>query len=441
MAHENEAIGERTMHSARTKGGFHIFDVALRFASTKLAAAVSRDALISATLSALLLIAARQAQAITETVLYNFCSQPHCSDGLYPNSRLTSDGVGDFYGTTYEGGLTSGGAGLGYGTVFELSPNGSGGWGETVLYSFSGGSDGAYPAYSYVIFDSVGNLYGTTYYGGAKGFGVVFELSPTGTSWTETVVHSFTGGADGAYPVSGLIMDGAGNLYGTNFEGIFELSPSSGGWTEEVIYNVSMGYAGVTMDSAGNIFGAGYTTVFKLSPNGKGGWNPTVIHTFAGAPNDGNAAQGTPTLDAAGNLYGTTYQGGFKNHGTVYKLSPGMKGKWTEKILHSFAGNPKDGDQPWGEIAFDTAGNIYGTTVYGGAVGIGTVFEMTAPVGASSHYKEKTLMSFGAYDGANGYYQGDYPFSGLIRDSAGNLYGTTYTGGPDGTGVVFQVTP
>src|SRR5271170_6935270 len=116
MAHKHEAIGERTMHSARTKGRFDIFDVALRFASTKLAAAVSRGALISAALSALLLIAARPAQAITETVLYNFCSQPHCSDGLYPNSRLTSDGAGNFYGTTYEGGLTSGGSDLGYGT-------------------------------------------------------------------------------------------------------------------------------------------------------------------------------------------------------------------------------------------------------------------------------------------------------------------------------------
>jgi len=195
------------------------------------------------------------------------------------------------------------------------------------------------------------------------------------------------------------------------------------------------------MDSAGNLFGAGYTTVFKLSPNGGGGWSPTVIHTFAGAPNDGNAAQGTPTLDAAGNLYGTTYQGGLKNHGTVYKLSPGINGKWTEKILHSFAGSPQDGDQPWGEIAFDTAGDIYGTTLSGGAVGIGTVFELAAPVGARSHYKEKILMSFGAYDGANGYYEGDYPFGGLIQDSAGNLYGTTYTGGSNGTGVVFQVTP
>ena len=429
------------MHSARTKGRFDIFDVALRFASTQLAAAVRRGVLISAALSALLLMAARPAQAMTETVLYNFCSRPHCSDGLYPNSRLTSDGAGDFYGTTDEGGLTSRGAELGYGTVFELSPNGSGGWNETVLHRFTGGSDGAHPAYSYVIFDGVGNLYGTTYYGGTNGFGVVFELSRTGTKWTETVLHSFTGRADGAYPVSGLIMDGAGNLYGTNFEGIFELSPSGGGWTAEVIYNVSMGYAGVTMDSAGNLFGAGYTTVFKLSPNGGGGWSPTVIHTFAGAPNDGNAAQGTPTLDAAGNLYGTTYQGGLKNHGTVYKLSPGINGKWTEKILHSFAGSPQDGDQPWGEIAFDTAGDIYGTTLSGGAVGIGTVFELAAPVGARSHYKEKILMSFGAYDGANGYYEGDYPFGGLIQDSAGNLYGTTYTGGSNGTGVVFQVTP
>ena len=164
--------------------------------------------------------------ALNGAVLYSFAGG---GAGEYPQSRLTADAAGNLYGTTQDGGL-------GYGTVYELSPNGNV-WNETVLYSFSGGVDGAYPGSSYVMFDNLGNLYGTTAQGGEFGYGVVFELSLAEGSWTETVLYNFTGGADGSNPENGLIMDSAGNLYGDNEKGIFELNHSEGVWTgEQVIY-------------------------------------------------------------------------------------------------------------------------------------------------------------------------------------------------------------
>ena len=371
-------------------------------------------------------LASLLAQAQTETVLYNFKGG---SDGFTPQSRLTSDGAGNLYGTTCFGGL-------GAGTVFELSQNGSGGWKETVLYSFTGGADGSVPYFSYVLFDSEGNLYGTTYGGGSYGYGVVFELSPEGTSWTETVLYSFTGGADDANPLNGLIMDTTGNLYGRTYVSgggngnIFELSKSAGEWTKQVIYSDAPGYAGLTMDAAGNIFGVTANMVFELSPNGHGGWNPTLIHTFSGAPTDGLVGEGTPALDHAGNLYGTTLAGGSKNNGTVYELSRGTNG-WREKILHSFQGGSNDGSEPFAGIVLDAAGNIYGTTEVGGNPLAGTVYELIAPVGKGG-YQEKVLWKFDTTDGYE-------PVGSLILDSTGNLYGTTPEGGSNGYGVVFKV--
>ena len=393
----------------------------------------NRGALTLAVIALLVLIAARPAQAQTETVLYSFAGGP---DGAAPDCRLTSDGAGNFYGTTHDGGVGYGDGNLGYGTVFELSPNGKGGWNEKLLYSFTGGADGANPSSSYVVFDGTGNLYGTTYGGGANGFGVVFELSPQGANWKEAVLHTFSG-PDGAGPVNGLIFDSESNLYGTTLTGgdsgfgtVFELSPIGGEWTEEVLYSISgssrgISYAGVTMDAAGNIFGTTESTVFELSPNGSGGWNPTVIHTFTGPTKDGSFPQGTLVFDKAGNLYGTTENGGafgeqFGGYGTVYKLSPEKKGSKV-KILHSFKGDPKDGVAPVAGIVFDASGNLYGTTYEGGKSGLGTVFELVAPVGKGS-YQEKVLWSFNGPDGSE-------PFTSVVLDSEGSLYGTTLVGG------------
>ncbi|MFY9647745.1 MAG: choice-of-anchor tandem repeat GloVer-containing protein, partial [Terriglobales bacterium] len=229
---------------------------------------------------------------------------------------------------------------------------------------------------------------------------------------------------------------------------VFELSPSGGGWTEQVIYEVGEvglnASTGLAKDAAGNIFGVGEQTVFELSPNGHGGWNPTVIHTFTGAPKDGSFPYGTPALDKAGSLYGTTYEGGTKNYGAVYRFSPEKTGKWTEKILYSFKSG-KDGNGPQAGIVFDAVGNIYGTTTAGGKYkyecdpyGCGTVYELVAPVGKGS-YKEKVLWRF---DGTDGF----LPQASLILDKVDNLYGTTLQGGsgsfcPVGCGVVFEVAP
>ena len=302
-------------------------------------------------LSALLLIATFSSQAQTETALYNFTGG---SDGAFPQSGLTPDGVGNFYGTTFEGGL-------GYGTVFELSPNGSGGWNETVLHSFTGGVDGKYPQGT-LFFDSAGNLYGTTTYGGGSGCdygcGIVFELSPSSPNWTETVLYSFTGNGDGALPLNGVILDPSGNIYGATEFGIggcapggscgtiFELNPTpSGGWSEQVLYvldyyngsSPGLPLAGLIMDTKGSIFAVTTSAVIELSPTG-GSWTGTVIHTFNG-PKDGNGgAMGTPVFDKAGNLYGTTEFGGPRNYGMIYELSPGKNGgAWTERVLHLFS--------------------------------------------------------------------------------------------------------
>jgi uncharacterized repeat protein (TIGR03803 family) len=381
------------------------------------------SALTLAFLSALVLTAVRSVQAQTETVLYNFTNG---SDGGSPGSRLTSDGKGNFYGTTYKGGL-------GFGTVFELSPDGIGGWNESVLYSFTGAADGGNPFDSYVTFDSAGNLYGTAYYGGADGHGVVFELSPQGASWSETVLYSFTSGSN-SNPVDGLIFDPKGNIYGTTHQTggtagyVFELSLAGHNWTEQVIYTAASGsYAGLAMDVSGNIFGTTSSTVFELSPNG-GGWNSAVLHTFDGGK-DGSNPDGTPVLDQAGNLYGTTDDGCETSCGTLYKLTLGKKG-WTEKILHHFTGHKKDGVNPE-TIVFDTAGNIYGSTVEGGKAGVGTVFELVAPVGKGA-YEERVLWSFNETDGSE---------PGPVILVGGNLYGAAALGGSTGGGVVYEVTP
>jgi uncharacterized repeat protein (TIGR03803 family) len=408
-----------------------------RSGGTKQRVGAIRCALTFAVLGAVLLIASRPARAQVETTLYNFTGG---SDGAYASSSLISDGAGNFYGTTALGGLPCPSDSRGCGTVFELSPDSYGGWKETVLYAFTGQPDGAVPYLAPVIFDKAGNLYGTTSEGGAFNRGVVFELSPVGSGWTETVLYSFTGQGDGARPTAGLIMDAPGNLYGTtagdnNGPGsVFELSPSGVDWTMQMIYQV-LSSGGLTMDTAGNLYGTAFNAVFELSPNRNGSWNPTVLHTFTGYPQDGMDAQGALLFDQGGNLFGVTYSGGAKNNGTVYKLSPGPNGQWTEKTLHSFK-DGKDGRQPWAGVTLDASGNIYGTTARGGALGPkhqGTVFELLVS-GGEGDYKERVLYSFLGPNGTN-------PYGIPVLDSTGNLYGTTALGGTSNSGVVFEVTP
>jgi uncharacterized repeat protein (TIGR03803 family) len=251
--------------------------------------------------------------------------------------------------------------------------------------------DGAYPYFSGVIFDGAGNLYGTAFSGGAYDMGVVFELQPSTTGWEEAVLYSFTGGSDGGSPASNLITDPSGNLFGTNSAGVFELRRSSGGWTEHAIYQ-SQYYArlvtGLTLDAAGNIFGVGYSSAFELSPNGNGGWTPTVFHTFITRCLLGPNPVGAPVIDKAGNFYGATYRGGANKLGTIYKITF-RNGKWREKALYSFTGPVGDGRNPTAGIVLDASGNIYGTTFRGGPYDNGTVFELVAPVGKGS-YQEKS---------------------------------------------------
>ena len=415
------------MHSAVTpsmkKGRLNLSAVALGIRSMRVADAI-HSIMMLAVFSVLLLGATRPALAQTEADLYNFSGNP---DGASPESRLTADSAGNLYGTTYSGGL-------GYGTVFELSPKSGGGWTETVLYGFcaeSNCADGSNPTYAYVTFDSQGNLYGTAYAGGANGYGVVYKLTPGQSGWTETVLYSFANSPDGANPVNGLLMDAAGDLYGTTYAGgsggngsVFELSLSGGNWTEKVIYNISSTYSGLAMDAKGNIFGTTYRSVFRLHPTKTGGWKTSVIFTFANPATNGTDPNGTPVLDSAGNIYGTTYAGGADNVGLVYKLSLGTTGKWKEQVLHTFDGTY--GGNPLAGLVFDSAGNLYGTTSQGGRFSDGIIYEMVA---GSTGYKFRVLNGFGGENG-NGSYASMIVLNGI-------LYGTTYEGGTTGNGVVF----
>jgi uncharacterized repeat protein (TIGR03803 family) len=242
---------------------------------------------------------------------------------------LIFDQAGNIYGTTYLGGS-------GHGVVYELTRSGSG-WTDQPLYTFSG-PDGSSPS-NVVIFDSVGNLYGTTTKGGANGFGTVFELSPAGNGWTEKVLYSFQGNSDGSYPTSGLLLDGSGNLYGTTSNGgtggggtVFELTPSGGNWTYSLLYSfagtTNCGpLPGVTMDAAGNLYGTTLCdgansdgNVFMLTPSG-GGWTYSSLYDFTGG-NDGKNPHSVVTIDAANNLYGTAAHGGANQSGVVWEITP-----------------------------------------------------------------------------------------------------------------------
>jgi uncharacterized repeat protein (TIGR03803 family) len=319
---------------------------------------------------------------------------------------------------------------------------------EKVLHTFSGGTtDGSYPVAG-LIADSAGNLYGTTRYGGASGDGTVFKLSLLNGSWNETVLYSFAGGSDGISPAASLVMDSAGNLFGTTRLGgpdsagtIFELSFSGGSWKESVLYSFTGGADGGSPQAAlvirGNVLlgatpqgGAnGNGTVFYLAHlNGK--WTEKVLYSFAGGNTDGAYPYSALIFDRTGNLYGTTESGGPNEAGSVFELSQ-SGGKWTEKVLYFFTGNTDGGTLDAGVI-FDNAGNLYGTTASGGKYSTGTVFELTP---SSGSWTESVLYNF------TGGADGGFPSAGLSMDANGNLFSTTYTGGASKAGTVFQLTP
>jgi uncharacterized repeat protein (TIGR03803 family) len=365
------------------------------------------------------------AQAQTFTVLYTFSGG---ADGAYPRA-IIRDIHGDLFGTTGSGGSSNNG------TVFKLSRTGK----ETVLYSFSGGTDGGNPSTG-LIEDAKNNFYGTTIAGGASGNGTVFKLGSTGK---ETVLYSLKGGADGALPFAGVILDARGNLYGTTIGGgaygggtVFKVNKTG---KETVLHSFGKGSdgmvpnAGVVRDASGNLYGTteyggawGYGTVFRLSATGK----EKVLYSFKGGTDAAGPYAGV-IRDLTGDLYGTTYYGGVFGAGTVYKLS--RTGK--ETVLHSF-GEGSDGAKPFVGVMEDAKGNLYGTTVYGGATNYGTVFELS-----KSGKQETVLYSFpNATDGA-------FPYAGVLRDAEGNLYGSAADGGDVnacggyGCGVLYKLTP
>jgi len=333
-------------------------------------------------------VAAQRAQAQTLTVLYSFTGG---TDGGGPEAGLIRDATGNLYGTTTFGGDPDADVGV----VYTVDNAGK----ETVLHTFTGGEDGASP-FARLLRDAKGNLYGTTGYGGAGSAGTVFKLTTNGK---RTLLHSFTGKrGDGALPFAGLVCDGAGNLYGTTMFG----------------------------GAAHN--GREYGTVFKLSKAGK----ETILYSFKGAA-DGAYPTADLVRDKAGNSYGTTSGGYNTNNGTVFKVD--AKGK--ETVLYSFT-DGTDGGYPWAGLVRDAKGNLYGTTQYGGNLscyypyGCGTVFKVD-PKG-----KFTVLHSF-----TGSTTDGQLPLGGLILDAKGNLYGTTYIGGTggcfDGTsygcGTVFKL--
>ena len=435
----------------------------------------------------------------SETVLHTFTY----SDGAYPLSSLVFDSGGNLYGTTSSGpGFACNQSGCG--TVFRLTPKSDGSWTQTIIYNFEGGPDGADPMAALVL-DGSGNLYGTTAMGGFTGCyqncGTVFELTPaTKGNWSETILHRFgfggvAGTNDGSLPTAGLLLDQEGNLYGTaslggsvgggcsdygiygNCGTVFKVThTASHRWETSLVYAFPPGIqgtgprAGLVFDIAGDMYGTtgtggtnncssggdganGCGTAFELKPQPSGGWKEIVLHTFNGLI-DGAGPAASLISDSSGNIYGTTSNGGSAScigrdapcGGTVFELSPTAHG-WKETVLHTFhvkAGTQNgDGGRPMSGLVMDSAGNLYGTTTFGGShssnctdqqyIGCGTVFKLS-PMGAGK-WKEQLLYVF--QGGSDGY----SPYSTLIFDKNGALYGTTYIGGVNGNGTVFKLTP
>jgi len=415
------------------------------------------------------------AHAVDFKVEHNFCTKGDCPDGSAPVSTPVTDGAGNFYGTTMTGGSS------GVGTVYRMSFDGSK-WKYTVIHSFCTGSEcaaGGYSPQGGLIIDTAGNLYGMTSDGGNNagnsGSGVIYELSPNGNKWKFKILYTFcasgtcTDGRDPAYATlayqgqaSGMPYDGVSPLYGTTQWGgmadvgtIFQLTPKGNGWSEKVIYNFcsrancidgGAPYAGVTVDGSGNLYGGatlgglGETedccgVLYELKKQGTK-WDYVSLHEFCsdvnGVCKDGQLIIAPPTIDGAGNLYGTTTVGGTWDFGTVYKLVPnGEKSKLT--TLYNFCKefSCQSGKNPWaGALVMDAAGTLYGTTLQGAANDSGTVFSL-------SGVKHDKLTVLTTFKGPNG----SVPFAGLVMDSHGALFGAAQAGGRYGAGTFFKVVP
>ncbi len=407
----------------------------------------------AASLALGLLLTTSYAVAQTETVLHAF-SGP---DGVSPSLGLVFDSAGNLYGVAAEGGSSNNG------TVFELSPKGSS-WTEKTLISFNGGSGGSQPVGGLVV-DSSGNLYGTTKEGGSNGDGLVFELSKASSGpWTEKILHTFGNAKDGRFPTGTLVFDSAGNLYGTTQGGgafgdgtqskggtAFKLAPVSAGWTETVIHSFGNGTDGanprcnLVFDSSGNVYGTAmngganaFGAAYEISPQAHGGWKEKLIYSFSPVNNFGDGLHPAAGLvfDKSGNLYGTTIFGGGQGGGIVFELSPTSSGSWKETVISSFEQPFFEPSNLYSGLVFDTAGNLYGATWRG--AGTSTVFDGTlyklTPSGSGT-WTNTTLFAFGANNGAA-------PGVGsLVLDSSGNVYGATQAGGANKGGVVFKITP
>jgi len=340
----------------------------------------------------------------------------------------------------------------GSGTVFQLSPTPSG-WVQTVLYSFTGASDGGEP-YKGVSIDRQGNLYGTAVTGGSGscegGCGVVYKLTNSGGTWTQTVIHAFTGGDDGSGPGARVTVDRSGNVYGMTPTGgtyglgtVYKLHPNGGTWDFQVIHTFtggadgSSGSAGRMLLIHGSLYGAATTgglygggVIFELTPTPVGGWDLRTLYSFHGQP-DGSFPYGALLRAASGKFYGTTYYGGRNGIGAVYELTPRPTGEWREKVIYSFQ-TGSDGNSPISNLVPDAAGNLYGTTSEGG-LGSGTIFKLSPSGGGQ--WTESVVHAFaGSPDGSSSY-------NGMVVDPFGNFYGATVHGGASDDGSVYQFTP
>lgn len=373
------------------------------------------------------------------------------NDAAFPIGPLTFDSAGFLYGTSPVGGSTTACGGSGCGTVFRLGLT-NGHWSERVLMNFAD-TLGTLPV-GPLVFDGSGNVFGIDESNGVENgqsyLGRLFEGINNGDgTYTESTIHYFTGGSDGIGANAGLVRDSAGNLYGSTNSGgalnnngvVFEFSPNGDGtWSETFPYTFGQGKTyipngNMLIDGLGNLYGTTeqggayqWGSVYKLS-QASGVWSIESLYDFTGAIDQGPGSSGL-AMDAAGNLYGTTQFGGTYGVGLLYKLTP-TNGYWHFSPIHSFTGST-DGGYPWGQLVVDSSGNIYGSTLTGGVFQYGTAYKFAH--GTNGRWTETVLHSF--TNGADG----SQP-QGVVLDSTGNIYGVTESGGANQAGVAFEILP